>query len=153
MKKILLLTIFISTLAISLSGCVAGPQYFPSSLEGEPEESMAELKVDMRTKRLLIDNKVAINRETYLEPDPIFIAPGSHQLRFTVYGETTQWRDFTESMKRRGYTLSADGKLYERNVGGVPLTQRADAVARFGWHKRTKEVLLEAGKVYNLSGF
>lgn len=153
MKKILLFILFASTLAVTLGGCVAGPQYFPASLEGEPTGSMAELRVDLRTQSLLIDGRVAIHRETYLEPDPIFIAPGTHQLRYTVYGETTQWLNITESMKQKGFTLSANDKFYEKEVSGFRVTRSALSVERFGWNRHKRKVLLEAGKLYNLSGF
>jgi hypothetical protein len=114
---------------------------------------MAELRVDLRTQRLLIDDRTAINSETYLEPDPIFIAPGTHQLKYTVYGETKQWLNFAQSMKKKGFTLSANGKLYEKDVSGFRVTKSASSVERFGWVRQTRKVLLEAGKVYNLSGF
>jgi hypothetical protein len=145
------LLLFILTLALVIGGCAAGPQYIPASLEGEPKESLAELRVDLRVEFLKVDRRVAIIRETYLDPDPIFLTPGNHILTYRVYGETVQWHDFIRTMKVRNFTLSADGKLFVKSVGSIKLTQRADAVDRYGWIDMRKEVFLEAGKVHKLS--
>ncbi len=148
MNRVLL---FIFVLALAIGGCASVPQFFPASLEEEPIESLSELKVDLPIEHLRIDGRLAIGRKTYLEPDPIFLAPGEHTLRYWIYGETEQWRSFIESMKSTGYTLSADGKLYVKDVGGVTVTKRADRVERLGWTWVKKEVDLEAGRAYKLS--
>ncbi len=143
--------LFTFTLLLITGGCAAGPQYIPATLEGQPVENLAELELDLRINYLKIDTDVAVITESFYGLENIFLEPGAHTITYKVYGESDAWRDLAISMKKRGYTLNNNGNAYVKDLDGLVLSHSVAKMDRYGWNKRTKEVILEAGKVQKLS--